>query len=96
MEPLVRGIVERFIDSQLSEETLRNRIHLMRSLKPNIRSEEDAVFGLMLGEVFGRLLHYYRYFLEREATDEEIEDYFKIISRRAIEIKSKIREIANL
>lgn len=97
MEAIVRGYLERYIDDELNEERLFNRITLMTSLIPVVSSIEDAVLGFILGDAFGRLVHHYRYVKNINiVSDEIVEDYVNIVTRRAQEIKSRINEIANL
>ena len=97
MEPTVRGLVERFIDTALEEKTLQDHINFIRSLRPAVSSVEDAVLGFILGDTFGRLNHYYKYVKKiKVINDDIINDYSNIVTRRIQEIKSKINELANL
>ena len=49
------GLVAHIINLLLEETNIRNRINIMRLLKPAVSSEEDAVLGSIIGELMGRI-----------------------------------------
>ena len=58
MEPLMRGIVEQSIDSNLTDESLEELQVRFEMLKPIITSREDAMFGFIVGAVVATLASY--------------------------------------
>ena len=96
MEPLIRGLFERFVDSLLIETELKKLIELVVYFKPTIKSEEDAAFGFLIGYAWGQLNLICRTMNKREPTEEEIGGSFEILIRRSEDIKSKIRVALNL
>lgn len=95
-EPFIRGAIGEFLDKAIKEDKLKIYFLLARGLKPEIRSEEDAILGFIIGECFGRLMASMITIMRRELSDKELEIYFNEIKIRIPKIRSKIRDFANL
>lgn len=100
MEADQRGAVEKFIDDQLSEGTLSNTVVIWRdqSSKGFTSAIEEAIYGYIVGVVVtfaAGLTGRRKSTRVVEGNVEVADEIFAIISRRGLEIKSRIREVAN-
>jgi len=90
METILRGLIEKELDSMSKTETLNTMIGMFKQTFP-IKSMEDAVFGLFVGAILTRAITIIELGYRREPTNEENLEMFDIIERRTLEIKSKIK-----
>jgi len=97
MEPTLRGIIEKVIDDELSEDKLNSNYGVFAEFKN--RGLIDSVASAMFGRVYMRA---YSSWLEykddrgEEPSAEEAIELGRIFEARSIEIKSRISETANL
>ncbi|UCD44945.1 MAG: hypothetical protein JSV27_00065 [Candidatus Bathyarchaeota archaeon] len=97
MQPALRGSVEKFIDIALDEESLTRKYQMFRYYHEEgiIRSVESALFGSVWTSVVTALVDV-KTRARQEMSDSEMEEFRRIFDSRALEIKSRITEIANL
>jgi hypothetical protein len=97
MQPALRGSVEKFIDIALDEESLTRKFQMFRYYREEgiIRSVESALFGSVWTSVVTALVDV-KTRARQEMSDSEMEEFRRIFDSRALEIKSRITEIANL
>ena len=88
---ILRGAVEKAIDKLLSDEVLSTSRKLFDNMKPTIKNSDDAIFGYVFGHISGVLEMTFAT-LNRQATDEDIEEISQSITSRMNEIKSRISE----
>lgn len=86
---ILRGAVEKSIDNLLSDNSISNCRIIFDNIKPAIKSSDDAIFGYVYGYVFGSLTTIFNT-LNRQPTDEEATEIVNAISKRTMEIKSRI------
>ena len=95
MDPELRGLLEMTIDNFLTEKSLESSIGIMRHFKPFIKSEEEAIFGYMIGILQSLNLTNIVTKYNRLPNKNEINTFGNIIESKAPYIKSKIREAVN-
>ncbi len=97
MEPALRGSVEKIIDINLDEESLRKKYQIFRYYKEQgiISSVESALFGSIWTNVITALVDV-KTRANQEMSDSEMEEFRSIFASRALEIKSRITGISNL
>jgi hypothetical protein len=97
MEPALRGILEKVIDTELQEDMLNSNYRIFTQFK-NAGLLEN-VPSAMFGRIYTRAYHAW---LEYKASDEkpvnrhEATEFGRIFEVRAWEIRSKISEVSNL
>ncbi len=96
MEIKLRGYLEKAIDNQLKENTLKTYFDLNVVFSPIISSNEDMVFGFIIGNTFANYAQVCEELRKGSMKDEDMNLFVEVVERRAQEIKSKIREIGNL
>ena len=97
MEPALRGIIEKIIDEELSEDKLSSNYGVFTAFMNRglIDSVSSAMFGRVHMRAYQAWLDYKASHTEEPRPEEAIE-LVRIFETRAIEIKSKITEIASL
>jgi hypothetical protein len=97
MEPALRGSVEKIIDINIDEESLRKKYQILRLYKEQgvISSVESALFGAVWNNVITALVDV-KTRARQEISESEMEEFRRIFASRALEIRSKISEISNL
>ncbi len=97
MEPALRGSVEKIIDINLDEESLRKKYQILRLYKEQgvISSVESALFGAVWNNVISALVDV-KTRAKQEISESEMEEFRRIFASRALEIRSRISEISNL
>ena len=97
MEPVLRGSVEKIIDINIDEESLRKKYQILRLYKEQgvISSVESALFGAVWNNVITALVDV-KTRARQEISESEMEEFRRIFASRALEIRSKISEISNL
>ena len=97
MEPALRGSVEKIIDINIDEESLRKKFQILRLYKEQgvISSVESALFGAVWNNVITALVDV-KTRARQEISESEMEEFRRIFASRALEIRSKISEISNL
>lgn len=88
---MLRRAVERAIDRMLSDESLSTYRIVFENMQPAIKSSDDAIFGYICGQVIGSLETIFNA-LNRQPTNEEMNEIVNAISKRTMEIKSRIYE----
>lgn len=97
MEPAIRGSVEKIIDITLEEDSLLRKYQIFKYYQEQgiINSVESALFGSVWTNVITVLVEM-KSRAKQEITESEMEEFKRIFASRALEIKSRIKEIANL
>ena len=97
MEPALRGSVEKIIDINIDEESLRKKYQILRLYKEQgvISSVESALFGAVWNNVITALVDV-KTRARQEISESEMEEFRRIFASRALEIRSRISEISNL
>ena len=97
MQPALRGSVEKFIDIALDEESLTRKYQMFSYYHEEgiIGSVESALFGSVWTSVVTALVDV-KTRARQEMSESEMEEFRRIFDSRALEIKSRITEIANL
>jgi hypothetical protein len=97
MEPALRGSVEKIIDINIDEESLRKKYQILRLYKEQgvIVSVESALFGAVWNNVITALVDV-KTRARQEISESEMEEFRRIFASRALEIRSRISEISNL
>ena len=97
MEPALRGSVEKIIDINIDEESLRKKYQILRLYKEQgvISSVESALFGAVWNNVITALVDV-KTRARQEISESEMEEFRRIFASRALEIRSKISDISNL
>jgi len=92
MEPSLRGMVEKWIDKCLENDRLIQYYKTAKYYRDNgiIESVESAMFGIIYESVMCMIIDYHK----KPLTKEKANELNKIMDSRAMEIKSRIREIA--
>ena len=90
MERTLRGMLEQELDSLIKLETLEKTNQWFGLLTP-MHTKEDALFGFVVGALFSRFLSIMEMEYRREPNDNELKEFFEIIERRTIDIKSQIK-----
>ena len=97
MEPALRGILEKVIDDELTRDKLESNYRIFTNFKN--RGLIESVPSAMFGRIYTRT---YNAWLEYKANDGkpvsrlEATEFGRIFETRALEIKSKITEVASL
>ena len=96
MIPALRGTVEKIIDINLDDESLRKKCQMFQYYQDQgiISSVESAVFGSVWTNVITTFVDM-KARTNQEISNSEMEEFQKIFASRALEIKSKIKELAN-
>lgn len=97
MEPAIRGSVEKIIDISLDEDSLLRKYQIFKYYQEQgiISSVESALFGSVWTNVITVLVEM-KSRARQEINESEMEEFKRIFASRALEIKSRINEIANL
>jgi hypothetical protein len=97
MEPALRGILEKVIDNELSEDMLVSNFRIFTQFRN--RGLIDSVPSAMFGRIYTRA---YNAWLEYKASDDkpvnrhEATEFGRIFEARSLEIRSRITEISSL
>lgn len=97
MEPTLRGIIEKIIDDELSDDKLSSNYGVFTEFKN--RGLLDSVSSAMFGRIYMRAYSSWLNYKDEhggEISPEEAMEFVRIFEKRAIEIKSKISEVASL
>ena len=89
---VIRGVVEKIIDQQLTEENLALMHTLFESLRPAVKNREDAIFGYIIGWTSASILQTIVIILKRNPTQEEYQEIVNALHTRILTIKSRIHE----
>jgi hypothetical protein len=97
MEPALRGSVEKIIDINLDEESLRKKYQIFKYYQEQgiIGSVESALFGSIWTNVITTLVEV-KTRAKQEISESEMEEFKRIFAARALEIRSKIGHISSL
>ena len=96
MEPVLRGILEKVIDNELSDDMLVSNFRIFTQFKN--RGLIDSVPSAMFGRIYTRA---YNAWLEYKAGDDkpvnrhEATEFGRIFEARSLEIRSRITEISS-
>ncbi len=88
----LRGLLEKIIDEQLTEQCLAKTHELFEAFRPAVSKREDAVFGYIVGWVSATIFDLFTKIVNRAFTQEEIDEVAETITRRSLEIKHRIME----
>jgi hypothetical protein len=97
VEPAIRGSVEKIIDITLNEDSLLRKYQIFKYYQEQgiISSVESALFGSVWTNVITVLVEM-KSRAKQDINESEMEEFKRIFASRALEIKSRINEIANL
>jgi len=97
VEPAIRGSVEKIIDISLDEDSLLRKYQIFKYYQEQgiISSVESALFGSVWTNVITVLVEM-KSRAKQEINESEMDEFKRIFASRALEIKSRINEIANL
>jgi len=97
MEPALRGILEKVIDEELSDDRLTGNFRIFTQFRN--AGLIDSVPSAMFGRIYTRT---YNAWLEYKASDDkplnrhEATEFSRIFEARAMEIRSRLTEISSL
>jgi len=97
MEPALRGILEKIIDEELSDDRLTGNFRIFTQFRN--AGLIDSVPSAMFGRIYTRT---YNAWLEYKASDDkplnrhEATEFSRIFETRAMEIRSRLTEISSL
>jgi hypothetical protein len=97
MEPALRGILEKVIDEELSDDRLVGNYRIFTQFRN--AGLIDSVTSAMFGRIYTRA---YNAWLEYKASDDkplnrhEATEFSRIFEARAMEIRSRLTEISSL
>ena len=97
MEPALRGILEKVIDEELSDDRLTGNFRIFTQFRN--AGLIDSVPSAMFGRIYTRT---YNAWLEYKAGDDkplnrhEATEFSRIFEARAMEIRSRLTEISSL
>ena len=96
MEPALRGILEKVIDDELTDDKLESNYRVFTNFRN--RGLIDSVPSAMFGRIYTRT---YNAWLDYKANDDkpvsqmEAAEFGRIFEIRAMEIKSRITDVAS-
>src|SRR5271157_279016 len=89
---MLRGRIEKNIDQLLSSESIKSCREMFEAMEPAVKNPEDAIVGYVLGNYIDWFYNYVRNTCKRRPTQMEEDEAANVISRRIVEIKSRIYE----
>jgi len=92
MQPEMRGSIEQYIDFALSDAQMLGYQRYIKTLKPYVKSIEDAVFGLVVGTIIASCLDQFILSYRRPPTPSEMDELQRIIKEKIPKIRSRILE----
>lgn len=97
MEPALRGSVEKIIDIALDGESLKKKYQIFSYYQEEgvIGSVDSALFGSVWTSVITALVDV-KTRARQEMSESEMDEFKRIFASRALEIRSRIREVASL
>jgi hypothetical protein len=97
MEPALRGLIEQVIDNELSDDMLTSNYRIFSKFRERglIESISCAMFGRIYTRAFSAWLEY-KAGHGKVVNQYEATEFGRIFEARAIEIRSRISEIAFL
>ena len=95
MDPIIRGVLEQSLDSQLTEESLQINFKLYKTFKDE--NLIDSIESAMISQIYTKLVLFY--FMMENVNEISVTDDMELVqmffSRSQI-IKTRIREVCNL
>ena len=88
----LRGLLEKTIDEHLAEQQLAKTHEFFEALRPAVSKREDAIFGYIVGWTMATVYGLYTRIVNRDFTQEEINEVAETIIRRSLEIRHRIME----
>jgi hypothetical protein len=97
LDTVIRGALERFIDWILEKEGLLEGAQAMfeKGLSPAVTNIEDALFGYVVGRIIQFIDTIFQLNYQRLPTNDESTEIVRMLQNRAMEIRSRIRLVAN-
>lgn len=96
MHPFIREAIEDHVDRTLGEEVLVSASKMLtESLAPTLKNIEDALYGYVFGRATEFAFSVIQVHYQRVPSTDEYLEIYKIIRRRAVEIKSQIKQITS-
>jgi len=92
LDPLLRGVCEQYIDCKLADGEIEKIKALLERLDLPTKSREDAALGVFLGIIYSQIDNHYMLMYNRFPSESEVEDYNRILQRRAPEIRARFME----
>jgi hypothetical protein len=93
METALRGLIEQEIDQLLAPEALDGLVLMFQQVYE--KSNEDTLFGFIIGSMLGRFLTIVAVAHNRLANDSEIKEFLTLTEKRTMEIRGKIKLAMN-
>ena len=97
MEPALRGILEKVIDDELSDDKLESNYRIFMNFKNRglVESAPSAMFGRIYTRTYNAWLEY-KANDDKPVSQSEAKEFGRIFETRAVEIRSKIMAVASL
>lgn len=97
MEPALRGILEKIIDTELENDMLESNYKIFTQFKNAglLDSVPSAMFGRIYTRAYNAWLEY-KANTEKPINRNEATEFGRIFEGRALEIRSRISDISNL
>jgi hypothetical protein len=93
MENLVRGLIEKHLDTLL-ESDIETESKIVASLKLPVESKADYLRGYLVGSLNGTLAFYLQALVKRTLSQEDVvELYQRVINGRSAEIERRIAQV---
>jgi len=92
LDPLLRGVCEQYIDYKLADGEIEKIKALLERLDLPTKSREDAALCVFLGIIYSQIDNHYMLMYNRFPSESEVEDYNRILQRRATEIRTRFME----
>ena len=86
MDPLLRGVCEKYIDSMLEEDQIKKIKLIVKRLNLPVASKQDASLGFFIGSIYSKIDDHYLRMYNRLPKKEELKDYHEILVRRSTEM----------
>lgn len=97
MEPALRGLLEKVIDEELSQDRLESNYRIFTQYKNQglIENVPSAMFGRVYTRAYNAWLEYKAHD-EKPVNRSEATEFSRIFESRAMEIRSKLTEVNSL
>jgi len=93
MENLVRGLIEKHLDTLLDKD-IETEAKVIGSLRLTIKSKEAYLMGYLVGSLNGALTFYLQALVKRAMTKEDATElYQRVINGRSTEIEKRISQV---
>ena len=88
MQPELRGFVEQYIEFALSDAQMLGYQRYVNTLKPYVKSIEDAILGLVVGTIIASCLDQIIIYNRGNLTPNQVDKLREIVKEKIPKIKS--------